>query len=167
VRFPVQVAPERFDVKMLRWSQVSPQGDRVVYQALGKLWIKNLGGGEPRRLTQGEDHFEYYPAWSRDGRSIVYTTWSDKDLGSIRVVGVGGGEGRTVTKTPATTSSRRSRRTADDRLPHHLGRLPAPGIVGARDRDLRHPDGGRSADAGSPRRARCRSSAPPATGCSS
>ena len=100
VRFPVQVAPERFDVKMLRWSQVSPQGDRVVYQALGKLWVKNLSGGEPRRLTRQEEHFEHYPAWSRDGRSIVYTTWSDKDLGSIRVVGAGGGEGRTVTKNP-------------------------------------------------------------------
>ncbi|HEX8569469.1 MAG TPA: amidohydrolase family protein [Caulobacteraceae bacterium] len=100
VRFPVQVAPERFDVKMLRWAEVSPQGDQVVYQALGRLWIKDLRGGEPRRLTSQNDHFEHYPGWSRDGRSIVYTTWSDKDLGTIRVVGAGGGQGRLVTRTP-------------------------------------------------------------------
>ena len=40
VRFPVEVAPDRFDVKMLRWVTVSPKGDRVVYQALGHIWVR-------------------------------------------------------------------------------------------------------------------------------
>ncbi|HUF18191.1 MAG TPA: amidohydrolase family protein, partial [Thermoanaerobaculia bacterium] len=41
--------------------------------------------------------FEYYPAWSRDGQSIVYTTWSDTNFGAVRVVPARGGEGRAVT----------------------------------------------------------------------
>jgi Tol biopolymer transport system component/imidazolonepropionase-like amidohydrolase len=100
VRFPVDVAPDVFDVKMIRWAQTSPDGSRVVYEALGNLWIRDLPEGTPRRLTRQPDHFELYPAWSRDGRSIVYTTWDDQALGAVRVVPASGGEGRVVTRRP-------------------------------------------------------------------
>ncbi|WGM30483.1 amidohydrolase family protein [Brevundimonas sp. NIBR11] len=100
VRFPVDVAPDTFDVKMVRWARTSPDGSRVVYEALGNLWIKDLPDGTPRRLTRQTDHFELYPNWSRDGRSIVYTTWDDQDLGTVRVIPAGGGEGRVVTRNP-------------------------------------------------------------------
>ncbi|HST92550.1 MAG TPA: amidohydrolase family protein [Brevundimonas sp.] len=100
VRFPVEVAPERFDVKMIRWARPSPDGSQVVFEALGNLWIRDLPTGTPRRLTRQSDHFELYPNWSRDGRSIVYTTWDDEDFGSVRVVPASGGEGRAVTARP-------------------------------------------------------------------
>src|SRR5690606_27667669 len=45
VRFTQDVAPDSFDVKMLRWVNVSPDGRRVVYNALGKLWVKELPYG--------------------------------------------------------------------------------------------------------------------------
>ena len=105
VRVPVDVAPDTFAVKMIRWAHASPDGSKVVFEALGNLWIRDLtpnaqGGGTARRLTSQSDHFELYPSWSRDGRSIVYTTWSDKDLGTVRVVPAGGGTGRVVTQNP-------------------------------------------------------------------
>jgi imidazolonepropionase-like amidohydrolase/Tol biopolymer transport system component len=100
VRFPVAVAPDRFDVKMLRWVRVSPGGDRVVYQALGKLWVKALPDGAPRRLTHQEQHLEMFPSFSRDGRSIVYTTWNDRELGSVRIVPAAGGVGRVLSTGP-------------------------------------------------------------------
>ncbi len=100
LRFPQQVAPERFPVKMLRWVQVAPKGDRVVYQALGHLYVRELPNGKPRRLTKQTEHFELYPSFSRDGRSIVYTTWDDEKQGSIRVVSATGGEGKVVSTRP-------------------------------------------------------------------
>lgn len=103
VRVPIEVAPERFDVKMVRWARTSPDGSKVVFEALGNLWVRDLSNGTagtPRRLTRQTDHFELYPAWSRDGRSIVYTTWHDTELGSIRVVPASGGAGRVVTGDP-------------------------------------------------------------------
>ncbi|HEY0599649.1 amidohydrolase family protein [Brevundimonas sp.] len=100
VRFPVEVAPETFDVKMIRWARPSPDGSKVVFEALGSLWIRDLPTGEARRLTRQSDHFELYPNWSRDGRSIVYATWDDQQLGAIRVVPATGGAGRVVTATP-------------------------------------------------------------------
>lgn len=100
VRTPQPVAPEKFEAKMLRWVQVSPRGDRVVYQALGKLWVRELPNGTPKRLTKQEDHLEFYPSFSRDGKSIVYTTWDDEKLGSIRIASATGGEGRVLTTQP-------------------------------------------------------------------
>lgn len=101
VRFPVEVAPKDFKVRMLRWTEVNPAGDKVVYQALGHLWIKDLkSGAAPRRLTKQTNHFEFYPTWSRDGRSIVYTTWNDQDFGTVRVVSAAGGEGKVISAQP-------------------------------------------------------------------
>src|SRR6202035_1429734 len=67
LRFPIKVAPDTFDVKMLRWVEVSPKGDRVVYQALGHLWMRQLPNGTPRRLTRQSDHVELFPSFSRAG----------------------------------------------------------------------------------------------------
>ena len=100
VRFPVDVAPAEFDVKMLRWVEVSPRGNQVLYQALGHIYVKDLPNGAPRRLTRQNDHFEFYPSWSRDGRSIVYATWNDESLGTLRVVPAAGGEGRVISSGP-------------------------------------------------------------------
>jgi imidazolonepropionase-like amidohydrolase len=95
------VSPEEFDVKVLRWASVSPHGEQVVYQALGRLYMKDLPDGKPRRLTRQDDHMEMHPAWSPDGRSIAYTTWDDEKLGSIRVIRSGGGKtGKTLSRTP-------------------------------------------------------------------
>ncbi len=100
VRFPVDVAPQSFHVKMLRWVEVSPAGDRAVYQALGHLYVKALPNGLPHRLTRQADDFESFPSFSRDGRSIVYVSWNDRTLGSVRIAPAAGGEGRTVTIQP-------------------------------------------------------------------
>lgn len=100
VRFPVEVAPARFPLRMLRWVTVAPDERSVIYQALGYLWTRSLPEGEPKRLTRQSDHFEFYPSFSRDGRFITYTTWDDESLGSVRVVPASGGEGRIVSTAP-------------------------------------------------------------------
>jgi imidazolonepropionase-like amidohydrolase/Tol biopolymer transport system component len=100
VRFPVEVAPNEFDVKLLRWVRVSPKGDFVVYQALGHLWKRALPDGTPARLTKQDDVFEFFPALSRDGKSLAYTTWNDATLGSLRVLDLASGAVRTLTKEP-------------------------------------------------------------------
>jgi Tol biopolymer transport system component/imidazolonepropionase-like amidohydrolase len=100
VRFPVAVAPDEFDVKMLRDVRVSPQGDLVAYQALGHIWTRALPDGTPKRLTGDETHFEFMPSFSRDGQSIVYVSWSDDELASVRVVAARGGASLTLTKEP-------------------------------------------------------------------
>ena len=103
--FDFEAAPDTFRTKMLRWAQVSPAGDQVVFQTLGRLWTRSRDPetgevGEARRLTSQDDHYEFYPSWSRDGKSIVYVSWHDEDLGAVRVAPAAGGEGRTITPDP-------------------------------------------------------------------
>jgi imidazolonepropionase-like amidohydrolase/Tol biopolymer transport system component len=94
----IDVAPDRFQTKMPRWASVSPDGREVVFETLGKLWIKPMAGGAPKRLVAGdENEFELWPAWSRDGRSIVFVGWTDAGLGHVRTVAAGGGKARDVT----------------------------------------------------------------------
>lgn len=90
VRFTQEVSPAQFDVKMLRWVNVSPDQKSVVYAALGKLWIRTVPNGTPSRLTNDETNLEMYPAFSPDGRWIVYATWNDAELGAIRKIQVNG-----------------------------------------------------------------------------
>ncbi|MEM9556746.1 MAG: amidohydrolase family protein [Acidobacteriota bacterium] len=101
LRFRNEPAGDQVALKMLRWPQVSPDGSQVVFEALGHLWLRALPDGTPRRLTTQTDHFEAYPSWSRDGRSIVYVSWDDEELGAVRLVPASGAPaGRTLTDTP-------------------------------------------------------------------
>ena len=99
-RFSVDVAPDEFDIKMIRWASTSPTGKYIVYQALGKLYRKDMATGKVRRLTKQNSHDEFYPSFSRDGKSIVYTSWSDDELGSVKVISITGGIGKTISTEP-------------------------------------------------------------------
>ncbi|HWI85745.1 MAG TPA: amidohydrolase, partial [Sphingomonas sp.] len=94
----VEIAPDRFATRMPRWASVSPDGRQVVFETLGKLWIKPLAGGAPRRLVKGDEaEMELWPTWSADGRTIAFVGWTDAGLGQIRTVPAGGGAARNVT----------------------------------------------------------------------
>ena len=100
LRFPVEVAPQDVTVKMVRWAQMSPDGTHVLFEALGHLWIRDVAAGAARRLTGQNEHFEVWPSFSPDGNEIVYATWDDQDLGTLRVISVLGGQGRVVSREP-------------------------------------------------------------------
>ncbi|MES2902986.1 MAG: amidohydrolase family protein [Pseudomonadota bacterium] len=102
----IDVAPASFDTKMIRWAQTSPDGRQLVYESLGKLWLRPADG-PARRLTSGEDGLEAWPTWSRDGRSIAFVSWTDRDLGRIRTVAARGGRPTTITAQPGHYSNPR------------------------------------------------------------
>ena len=49
----------------------SPSGSEVAFTCRGDLWVASVEGGEARALTRGLDE-DRDPAWSRDGKSIVF-----------------------------------------------------------------------------------------------
>lgn len=95
----ITVAPDSFTSKMPRFASVSPDGRTVLFESLGKLYTKPIGGGTARRLT-GSNELELFPSWSRDGRSIVFVGWTDDGLGQIKTMTASGGSPRTVTNRP-------------------------------------------------------------------
>ena len=96
----IEVAPSQFTTRMPRFASVSPDGRQVVFETLGRLYIRNTGSGSPRRLTNQTDAFELFPSWSRDGRRITYVRWTDDGLGEVRVMNANGGGDRAVTSEP-------------------------------------------------------------------
>lgn len=96
VRFTPKVGGDTFPVKVIRWPQVVPSGKEVIFQSLGYLYKRQLPSGQPARITRQTDHFEFAPALSADGKSIVFTTWNDTSGGTIRLVGVNGAGERTL-----------------------------------------------------------------------
>ncbi len=97
LRNPVDVAADRFRVRMPRWPVVSPDGNTVVFAALGVLWKRDLPNGVARRLTDSEGVFESWPSFSADGKQVVYVTWSDSEQGQVRVATLRNGRSRAVT----------------------------------------------------------------------
>jgi len=97
----VEVAPAEFDIKMPRFVQASPDGKSVVFESLGKLYIRTMSSGRVKPLTKLPPQLrELYPSWSRDGKSIVFTTWDDAELGAIHSIKVASGRLTTHTETP-------------------------------------------------------------------
>ncbi len=90
VHFDAPVAAETFNAKVIRQATTSPDGRTVVFSALGKLWSKRLPNGTPKRLTKSSD-FEFEPAFSPDGKSLVYVGWNDASLGAIYQIPANGG----------------------------------------------------------------------------
>src|SRR5262245_34164999 len=99
VRFQQKVFAPDFQVKALKDVAVSPDGRRVVYGALGHVYMKDVSGGDAKRITTAST-FEFAPKWSADGQWIAYTTWSDQDYGRVRVVHPDGSGGRDVVTAP-------------------------------------------------------------------
>ncbi|MDB5124194.1 MAG: translocation protein TolB [Mucilaginibacter sp.] len=85
LHFPQKVFQEEFTAKMIRQLTTSPDGKVVAFNAAGYIYIKALPNGVPTRITATND-FEYEPAFSPDGKSIVYIDWSDELKASINKI---------------------------------------------------------------------------------
>lgn len=100
VRFEVDPGPESFTAKMLRWVQVRPDGKQVIFQALGQIYSRNLPDGKAKQLTKNKNEMAFYPAYSKDGKWVVYTSWNDKQQGAVKTIRSNGGKSRTLTQLP-------------------------------------------------------------------
>ncbi|SMO50683.1 amidohydrolase family protein [Fodinibius sediminis] len=85
LRFRQNPAPDTFTARAIRHAVTAPGGDYMVFNAAGYLWKKELPGGEAERLTE-EQNFEFEPAFSPDGSTLVYVSWSDTELGAIKTL---------------------------------------------------------------------------------
>ena len=84
------VFQDKFKVKVIRNATTSPDGKTMVFHAVGYLWKKTLPKGKPVRLTKSKE-FEFEPSFSPDGTQLVYVTWSDKNMSTIRKISLKNG----------------------------------------------------------------------------
>jgi Tol biopolymer transport system component len=75
----------------------SPDGNFVAFSWHGRdafapadIWVKAVDGDALRRLTDTPDMSETWPAWSPDGRQIVFTRWLNGSPSILLVSALGG-----------------------------------------------------------------------------
>ncbi len=100
LRFEQTLARGSFEPKMIRDVATSPDGKRMVFHALGHLWVKSLPDGKPARLTGDDSRYEYQPSFSADGRKMLYTNWSDAEQGRILEHDFASNTARSLTAKP-------------------------------------------------------------------
>ncbi len=107
VKFDYQIdTTAMVTASQIRSPVVSPGGDRVVFTAFDRLWVRDLPEGEATRLTDDDADAsdgpgEFHPQWSPDGTSVAYVTWDDSDGGHIMRVAADGGTPVRLTSTAA------------------------------------------------------------------
>ncbi|MEO1625197.1 MAG: amidohydrolase family protein [Bacteroidota bacterium] len=101
VQFKNQVNANDFKVRAIRQAITSPDGQQLVFNALGYLWKKQLPNGKPERLSQQTDVFEFEPAFSPDGKQLVYVSWEDEKMGHIHLMNLANGQSKQLTTRKA------------------------------------------------------------------
>src|SRR5499427_791209 len=97
--FPQRVEEGPVKVRLIQDAVESPDGKKLAFSALTHLYIMDIPGGKPQRLTTGNAK-EFQPVWSPDGKSIAYVTWSAGG-GQILKVPASGGTPKVLTETSA------------------------------------------------------------------
>jgi Tol biopolymer transport system component len=100
VHTPIRVDTGEILVRQIRNASPSPDGRRLAFSALDRLYVMDLPGGTPRRLST-DNVKEQVPAWSPDGQWIAYVTWTDQGgtVNKIRADARGGRPVRLTTDT--------------------------------------------------------------------
>lgn len=83
---------DRYRVRAFRQTTVSPDGTRMAFQALGRIYLHDLTTGTTRPLAPDDGSFRFYPAFSPDSEWIVHTTWRDGAMGDLRRTHIETGE---------------------------------------------------------------------------
>ena len=97
--FPQRVEEGPVKVRLIQDAVESPDGKKLAFSALTHLYIMDIPGGKPQRLTTGNAK-EFQPVWSSDGKQIAYVTWSAGG-GQIWKVPSTGGTPKQLTETSA------------------------------------------------------------------
>jgi Tol biopolymer transport system component len=75
-------------ITQIRDAVASPDGKKLAFTALNRLYVADYPNGTPRLITTN-DFTEAQPAWSSDGKNLVFTTWTPEG-GNLYKVNVEG-----------------------------------------------------------------------------
>ncbi len=71
-----------FTARQVRDLAPSPDGTKLAFSALDKIYVMDLPNGTPQRVSTATVG-EFMPAWSPDSRSLAWTTWADATGGGV------------------------------------------------------------------------------------
>ncbi len=101
VQFDYPILDEKeMVVTQIRDAVRSPDGSKVAFTALNRLYVMDYPDGDPKRLTKN-DFTEALPEWSPDGQFVAFTSWEGTE-GNIYKVKASGGRPVKITNQAGT-----------------------------------------------------------------
>src|ERR1700687_4209753 len=101
--FPQRVEEGPVKARLIQDPVESPDSKQLAFSALTHLYTLDLPSGKPRRVTTGNAR-EFQPAWSPDGKTIAYVTWSNEG-GQLWKVPAAGGTSQQLSKSAGVYSN--------------------------------------------------------------
>ncbi len=102
VRFEYAVSDSAtFQARQIRNTVPSPDGRRIAFTAVDRLYVMDLPEGTPRRLTRLAEG-EFFPTWSPDGQWVGFVTWDGAGGHIMKARADGRGEPVRLTRLAAT-----------------------------------------------------------------
>ena len=89
-----------FRVRQIRDVALSPDGSEVAFTALGRLYVLEADGGEPRRIGAEVDGALFHPAWSPDGAMLAAVSWREPDGGHLWSIPPDGSDAQRLSQAP-------------------------------------------------------------------
>ena len=75
LNFPIRVDDGPVKARLIQGPVPSPDGKRLAFSALTKLYVMDMPEGKPRQLSTAPAR-EFQPSWSPDGKNLAYVSWS-------------------------------------------------------------------------------------------
>ncbi|HEY4613650.1 MAG TPA: amidohydrolase, partial [Bacteroidota bacterium] len=100
VHFETRVDDGPVKVRQIRWASLSPDGSTLAFTALDALYTRTLSDGKTTRIAEMTAG-QFAPAWSPDGKSIAFVTWSEADGGNLYKVSARGGNAQKLNQVSA------------------------------------------------------------------
>ncbi|MCH7765990.1 MAG: PD40 domain-containing protein [Acidobacteria bacterium] len=100
LNFPHRVEEGPVRARLIQDPAQSPDGTRLAFSALTHLYVMEIPGGTPTRVTSAEAR-EFKPAWSPDGEWLAYVTWSVEGGHIWKIRADGSGQPQRLTEVAA------------------------------------------------------------------
>jgi Tol biopolymer transport system component/imidazolonepropionase-like amidohydrolase len=99
-RAPTRVETGPVRVRIVQAPALSTDGRTFAFSALGKIYTMPATGGVPRVLAPRLPP-QFHPAWSSDGKRLLFVTWTGPDGGQVWEAPIRGGNPRRLTTKDA------------------------------------------------------------------
>ncbi len=83
LHFENKVFENEFTARAIRQAVTSPDGKTLVFNAAGYLYRKDLATGSITQIAGDSTALAFEPAFSANGKFLVYVTWNDVSKGRI------------------------------------------------------------------------------------
>lgn len=87
-------------VRVIQTPRLSPDGSQVAFAALGRIYVQALHANSRPQAVSGITGMAFQPAWSPDGRSLAYITWSAEHGGDVWRIAARGGKAIRISPKP-------------------------------------------------------------------